>query len=87
MRKPFKLYRKDEIPIGFDVYYVEQEIINILSEEIAREIDREIITNLVSVQPISAPLRQLFYLDYVYTPPTPVTMNYRTRFKLKRKKP
>ena len=92
MRTPFKLYRKDEIrPI-----YHQQELIDILSLQIATEIDREIMStllsfDLVSMPPITtAPLPMpLFYLDFVYGSETPVgyfSISYRESFKLKRKK-
>jgi len=96
MRTPFKLYRKDEIR----TIDVEQELITILSNELASEIDRRIMSrllsfDLVSVEPLPSPSGQLFYLDFVYNPVTPVyhidicitlSISYRESFKLKRKK-
>jgi len=95
MRRTFKLYRKDEIrPID-----PEQELIDLLSNELASEIDREIMSSLLSFDllsmpsirtaPLPMPSGQLFYLDFVYGSATPVgyfSISYRESFKLKRKK-
>jgi hypothetical protein len=49
---------------------VEAELTALLSQEIAREIDREIINtitqDLVAVQPLDLPRGDLFYFDFVY---------------------
>lgn len=56
----------------------EAELTRMLSEQLAQEIDREIVENirdnwtiaqdLVSVQPMDVPQGNLFYLDYNYGP-------------------
>ena len=51
----------------------EDELTTILSEQIAEEINRDIRANtlaqdLVSVQPMGAPIGRLMYLDYNYGP-------------------
>ncbi len=55
----------------------EAELTRILTEEIAQEIDREVIQHirantiaqdLVAVQPMGAPIGRLMYLDYNYGP-------------------
>lgn len=55
----------------------EAELTRILTEEIAQEIDREVIQrirantlaqDLVAVQPMGAPIGRLMYLDYNYGP-------------------
>ena len=55
----------------------EAELTRILTEEIAQEIDREVIQHirantlaqdLVAVQPLGAPIGRLMYLDYNYGP-------------------
>jgi len=45
---------------------VESELTRLLSEEIARDIDRQIIQDLVRVQPLDGPTDQLFYFDFQY---------------------
>lgn len=89
MRNPFKLYRNGERP--FDV---ENELTALFSEQISREINRQIIRNLISldlVEPLSEPSGHLLYLDFLYTPPIEhielcitFPINYREPFKLKR---
>lgn len=52
----------------------EDELIRLLNQELTAQIDRDIIQNmmrpiaddLVSVQPIGAPIGQLYYMDFVY---------------------
>jgi hypothetical protein len=52
----------------------EAELMAILNQELTAEIDREVIRNimrpiaddLVSVQPMGAPIGQLYYMDFVY---------------------
>lgn len=55
----------------------EDELTRLLTEEIAQEIDREVIQrirantlaqDLVAVQPMGAPIGRLMYLDYNYGP-------------------
>ncbi len=55
---------------------VEEELVRLLSEELAREIDSQIINtlrqgvtiaqDLVPIQPMNEPVGQLFYFDYSY---------------------
>ena len=53
----------------------EAELTRLLSEEITRNIDREIINtlaqDLVTVQPLGPPIGQLFYFDFQYGKPDP----------------
>jgi hypothetical protein len=52
----------------------EAELMALLNQELTAEIDREVIRNimrpiaddLVSVQPMGAPIGQLYYMDFVY---------------------
>lgn len=54
---------------------IESELTRLLSEEITRGIDREIFNtiaqDLVTVQPLGPPNRQLFYFDFQYGTPDP----------------
>jgi len=97
MRTPFKLYRKDDILF----IYHQQELIDILSLQIASEIDSEIMLRLTSIDLVSMPPTaslpmpsgQLFYLDFVGSIEhidvdicITLPISYRESFKLKRKK-
>tara|TARA_R110000751_G_scaffold37156_3_gene90317 strand:- start:210 stop:620 length:411 start_codon:yes stop_codon:yes gene_type:complete len=46
----------------------EAELTALLSEQVAAEIDREILRDLVLVQPMNVPQGNLFYFDYNYGP-------------------
>ena len=53
----------------------EAELTRLLSEELARNIDREIINtlaqDLITVQPLGPPIGHLFYFDFQYETPDP----------------
>jgi len=46
----------------------EAELTALLSQQITEEIDRNILNDLVTVQPMDVPQGNLFYLDYNYGP-------------------
>ena len=53
---------------AFNNIDAEAELTALLSEQVAAEIDREILRGLVPVQPMNVPQGNLFYLDYNYGP-------------------
>ena len=53
---------------AFNNIDAEAELTTLLSQQITEEIDRNILNDLVTVQPMGLPQGNLFYFDYSYGP-------------------